>query len=288
VVDRLRPLTRATVADMAAIHADRVSIPARELVEIFTAQLPAIRTANSALTSDAVLREALDRFLAWDGVMEGTAVPPTIYSAFRERLLRDLMEPILGPLSAEAFAGTPRGAVGHMARLRALLTSMIRRDDRALLPAGGAWPAALARAFAGAMGDLRAQLGDDVASWRWGRVHTTRPEHPLSPAFPAAAARLDPPAVAVGGDGDTVQAASFIASAGYGLTSTSVARYVFDLGDWERSAWIVPLGASGHPGSPHYADQAEAWAECRLLPMRYGWAGIARDAESRQTLEPAG
>ena len=85
-----------------------------------------------------------------------------------------------------------------------------------------------------------------------------------------------------------MQAASFIAAAGYGLTSTSVARYVFDLGDWEQSAWIVPLGASGHPGSPHYADQAPAWAECRLLPMRYGWAGIARDAESRQTLEPAG
>ena len=91
-----------------------------------------------------------------------------------------------------------------------------------------------------------------------------------------------------GGDGDTVQAASFIASAGYGLTSTSVARYVFDLGDWERSAWIVPLGASGHPASPHYADQAPAWAACRLLPMRYDWAGIARDAESRQALEPAG
>jgi penicillin amidase len=119
-------------------------------------------------------------------------------------------------------------------------------------------------------------------------VHITRPEHPLSAAFPAAAARLNPPAVAMGGDGDTVQAASFIASAGYGLTSTSVARYVFDLGDWEQSAWIVPLGASGHPGSPHYADQARDWASCRLLPMRYDWAGIARDAESRQTLEPAG
>ena len=288
MVERLRPLTRATVADMAAIHADRVSIPARELVEILAARLPELRAAHPSLSSDAVVRDALDRFLAWDGVMDGAALAPTIYSAFRERLLRDLMEPILGPLAAEAFAGTPRGAVGHMARLRALLTAMIRRDDRTLLPAGGAWPAALARAFAGAVGELRAELGDDVASWRWARVHTTRPEHPLAAAFPAAAARLNPPAVAMGGDGDTVQAASFIAAAGYGLTSTSVARYVFDLGDWERSAWIVPLGASGHPGSPHYADQAPAWAECRLLPMRYGWAGIARDAESRQTLEPAG
>ena len=92
--------------------------------------------------------------------------------------------------------------------------------------------------------------------------------------------------VAVGGDGDTVQAASYIPGAGFGLSSTSVARYVFDLGDWERSAWVVPLGSSGHPGSPHYADQARAWGEVELLPMRYDWAGIRRDCAVRQVLEP--
>ena len=36
-----------------------------------------------------------------------------------------------------------------------------------------------------------------------------------------------------------------------------VGEIVFDLSYWERVGWIVPLGASGHPGSPHYADQAE-------------------------------
>jgi penicillin amidase len=101
------------------------------------------------------------------------------------------------------------------------------------------------------------------------------------------ASLLDPPSVSMGGDSDTVQAASFVAGAGYGLTSTSVARYVFDLADWERSAWVVPLGASGHPGSPHYADQVRAWSECRLVPMRYSWTRIAADAESRQVLSPA-
>ena len=70
-------------------------------------------------------------------------------------------------------------------------------------------------------------------------------------------------------------------------TVTSVARYVFDLGDWERSAWIVPLGASGHPGSPHYADQSADWSATRLRPMRYGWARISAEADSHQRLEPA-
>jgi len=118
-------------------------------------------------------------------------------------------------------------------------------------------------------------------------VHTTRPEHPLSSALPAAATRLNPPRVAMGGDAETVQAAAFIAGAGYTVTNTSVARYVFDLADWERSAWVVPLGASGDPRSPHYADQLEAWSEARLLPMRYGWSRIRDEAETHQALEPA-
>jgi penicillin amidase len=84
-----------------------------------------------------------------------------------------------------------------------------------------------------------------------------------------------------------VQAADFLPAAGFDLSLTSVARYVFDLGDWERSAWIVPLGASGHPGSRHYADQAADWAAVRLRPMRYDWARVAAEAESHQRLEPA-
>jgi penicillin amidase len=90
----------------------------------------------------------------------------------------------------------------------------------------------------------------------------------------------------MGGDGDTVQAALFGGAGGFEVWAASVARYVFDLGDWERSAWIVPLGASGHPGSPHYADQAVSWGEGRLRPMRYDWARIRADARSHQRLAP--
>ena len=40
-------------------------------------------------------------------------------------------------------------------------------------------------------------------------------------------------------------------------------------------------------GSPHYADQVEAWREVRLVPMRYDWGRIAREAETVQRLSPA-
>lgn len=276
LVERLRGFDCATAADMAAIHADRVSIPARELLGFLDGVTPA----------GALARQALLRLRAWDGVMAPDGAAPAIYAAFRERLVRDLLEPLLGPLAPEAFATLPGGGVTHVARLRALLAEWIRRDDRTLLPPGTDWPAALARALEGAVGELHAAFGVDPDAWRWERLHATRPRHPLSAVFPGAAALLDPPSVAAGGDGDTVQAAAFIPAAGYAVTLTSVARYVFDLGDWDESAWIVPLGASGHPGSPHYADQARDWARVLLRPMRYGWSRIRAEAEHRQRLEP--
>jgi penicillin amidase len=174
-----------------------------------------------------------------------------------------------------------------MARLRGRLVEWIREDDRTLLSAGDDWGSAMARALAGAVAGLRETLGPDPASWTWGRAHVTRPAHPLSSVFPDHAALLDPPSQSMGGDGETVQAAEFVPAAGFQLMLTSVARYVFDLGDWERSAWIVPLGASGHPASPHYADQAGDWAAVRLRPMRYDWTRVSAEAESHQRLEPA-
>ncbi len=53
-----------------------------------------------------------------------------------------------------------------------------------------------------------------------------------------------------------------------------------------RSAWVIPGGASGHPGSPHYADQIEPYAKLRMHPILYDWDVIARQAGTSQRLEP--
>jgi penicillin amidase len=277
LVARLRDLEGATVADMAAIHADRVSIPARALLELLDQIGPL----------DAASREALGLLRRWDGTMDGDSAAAAVYAAFRARLVREVLQPLLGPLASDAFGSAPSAAVSHVARLRGRLADWIREGDRTLLRGEDEWGSVMARALAGAVAALRETLGPDPAAWAWERLHVARPRHPLSGVFPEAAGLLDPPAIPVGGDGDTVQAADFVPAAGFELSLTSVARYVFDLGDWDRSAWIVPLGASGHPGSPHYADQSADWAAVRLRPMRYDWARVAAEAETHQRLEAA-
>ncbi len=276
ILDRLRTLTHARVEDMASIHADRVSIPAREFVALLGRVEPL----------DALSAQAKAQLQSWDGTMEQDSAAATIYVVFRDHLMRALMEPLLGPLARDALGADPRGGVAHMARLRARLTHMIRVDDRTLLQAGRDWPSLMANALASAVLRLRQEMGDEIVGWQWRRLHRTAPQHTLAFALPEEVKLLNPPSIAMGGDGDTVQAASFSPGTGYTVTGTSVARYVFDLADWNRSAWAVPLGSSGHPGSPHYADQTGAWGAVHLYPMLYDWPQISAGAEGRQRLEP--
>ena len=273
---RLLQLDKATVNDMMAMHSEKTSIPAA----FYGPKL-------ASLEIDHPLAGAARKALAhWDGEMSPDLAAPTIYSATRDRLVRKVLEPILGPLAAEAFSPAGRGGPGHVARLRSQFPQMIEAGDRTLLPTGADWQSLLSEAFTDALDDLSQRLGPDATSWSWGAVHHTRPRHPLSAASPDLAGVLDPPSVSMGGDGDTPQAGSYSPGDQFAMTSMSVARYAFDLADWDGSTWVVPLGSSGHPGSAHYADQATMWQQVRMLPMTYSWEKLKAEAESCQTALP--
>lgn len=69
-------------------------------------------------------------------------------------------------------------------------------------------------------------------------------------------------------------ATGYTRTAAFDVKSGSVARYAFAVGDWDRSGWVVPLGASGAGPGPHAADQQGAWAEGRLFPAPYSRAAV--------------
>ena len=276
IAERLEELEGATVDDMAAIHSDKVSLPARVYSGLLTKTRPLDERSERAVE---ILR-------AWDGTMDRDGAAPTIYSAFRMKLNRRVLEHVLGPLAAEALDAPGSRAPAHIRHLESLLVTHARDGDGSLLPADAEWAEVLAEALAEAVAWLGEdeRLGEDMDDWLWSKVHFTRPRHTLSDAYPDFAELLDPPSVSVGGDGDTPQASSYAPSAPFVTSASSVARYVFDTSDWDNSRWIVPLGVSGNPGSPHYADQLSRWSEVELSPMLYSWDRISEEAESVQTL----
>jgi penicillin amidase len=282
ITARLNALTGgATVADMAAIHAERRSLPSYH----FTARLEQLDLAAPRL---GMMRHIL---IDWNHELQPDSNGATIYILWREHLTALLIERTrLAELAAIPVSQepVPLRALSIGSRLRNVIVALLAADDTSLLPIGQGWDDVLAEALARAADWLTEHIGPDPAAWTWAAIHRTAPKHTLSGTFPDLAETLDPPAVGVGGDGDTPNATAYagLTGVGFAVTNTSVARYCFDLADWDNSGWVVPLGASGHPGSAHYADQVTPWQAVQLLAMTYTWEKIEAGAETRQRLHP--
>jgi penicillin amidase len=269
-------ISKPAAADMGRIHSGRVSLPARAYVSAL---------AGLSAPDDPAVASALLKLQDWSGSMDPDGVEPTIYSAMRDALLWRLLKHNIGEdLAAMGWQPADRGRGVFLNRFKNLMTDGISGGDTDLLPAGEDWPGALGSALAEAVRTLTARLGSDIAGWRWDRVHRARPQHPLSMATPELGPLLDPPEIPTGGDGDTPWAGSYAPGDLATVGGLSVFRYAYDPADWERSLWAVPLGASGHPASPHFADQSEMWSKVRMAPMLYDWERVEAAAETEQTL----
>lgn len=254
---------------MREIHADLASLNAPPLIVD-------IAQAKPATVMGAAIQECL---INWDAVLEPGSSVALLYSAVRRTAVRMLMEHATAAAFLEEWAGTPPLA-WQSGRLNGHL-SLLLADPRS--PVGqvfreqNLWARAL-----DAVGSAHTDIQSIPA---WQDVHALMPTHPLSARFPEAAPHLNPAPIPMGGDGDTVQAASF-GGAGYQVTGTSVARYVFDLADWDRSGWVVPLGVSGIATHPHFENQSAAWAQHKLYPMLYSTRAVESHALHHTVLEP--
>jgi penicillin amidase len=271
-------LVPASPADMAMIHRDDVSEPA----QLFRTALADVTPASDAAHS------IRDIVVGWDARMSPDSVAAGCYSRLRWALAS-----IVGSRSGLTTAGSTAagstaagntglmqlpGGVSAVSHLWWVLPALLRTDDLSLT-GGSTW------------GELLAEALEAVASspWDvpWQHLHTAALTHLLTPVLPDAPAALSPAGAGVGGDNDTVWATGCRAESGTAAVYGAVARYVFDVGNWDDCTWIVVGGASGDPTSPHYADQHEPWSRCDLIPMRYDWDAIAA-ASPQLTLQPDG
>ncbi len=136
---------------------------------------------------------------------------------------------------------------------------------------------------------LTQQLGRDAGSWRWGRLHSAAPEHPVlgGASIPGLVRNfVNPDPIGVGGGPSIVDATAWDASEGYAVTAGPSMRMVVDLGDLDSSTWVNFTGSSGHPASPHYSDQFGPWAAGETFPWPFTSAATTADAVDRLTLHP--
>lgn len=277
LLKRIRALGAATTADMALMHADSISIPAQKLVPHLLKLKP---SNNLSLQVLRILGE-------WDYSMNRDQSAAAIYSTILTILLNKFSLSLLGEeLTNEAIGGANRGAPSYLRNLKSLVLHAIENDEMTLLPEGQTWSSVLEDALSEATLKLQNLIGDDPQNWQWGLLHKTKHSHPLSQVFPELEGMLDPPAISCSGDDDTPLAGTYNFNGSFILNSTSLARYVYDLSDWQNCHWVIPLGSSGHPGSSHYFDQMNQWASIGLYPMLYDWGLIESTSETVQVINP--
>ncbi len=130
-------------------------------------------------------------------------------------------------------------------------------------------------------------LDDD--KWSWGRLHRLDLENPTLGRSGVAPVELlvnRGPWQSAGG-GATVDATSWDAAEGFGVTAAPSMRMVVSMADFDKSRWVNLTGVSGHPFSDHYTDQTDLWAEGETLPWVFSAEAVEDAGEDTLTLQPA-
>lgn len=270
VEERLAALPSATREDMLSMHGDVVSRTApvfqKALAGVDVSGVDVSGVDVSGVDVSDAAADLRDLLVGWDAQMTADSPAAAGYTAFRWALTGVLAERSgLQAVADDPLVVAMPGGIDVRNQLWWALPALVRSDDARLLK-GWTWSRAVAEA-------LR-RAAEVVDGSPWGEVHTAALAHPLAPLHPEAAERLNPAGASLGGDNDTVFANGCSSSTGTRAVYGAVARYVFDVGSWDDSSWIVVSGSSGRPDDPHYADQHALWAACRTVPMRYDWDGI--------------
>jgi penicillin amidase len=267
--ERIRQMIEArdnlSVADLLAMQQDVVSLRARRC-------LPGLLRVLEGDT-DERMAQAVRLLRGWDGRIAAEAVGPTLFNAFFAEWMR--------AVARERFRGE---AAGFLAEGAAGLAAALLIADPAGWFAAGRREPAIREAFAAALKALAGRLGPDPAQWTWGRLHILPLRHFLSGRGDLGAL-LDRGGVGVPGDLVTVcntgATASFEARTGAGY------RLIADLAASPPELRAIDgQSQSGHPGSPHYADQLADWLEGRYHRLPLDPSAAAAQAVQTLRLEP--
>lgn len=259
------------VAATMALQSDVASLAWRDLRPFVAASMPA--DADGAL--------ALGLLRDWDGVIDPHSAPAAVFELFVSELAATMARERAPRAWQSAIGGGVGPALPRTSLGAVTLSRLVGR-----LRAGPDASAAVAAALSSAMRTLREAAGDDPAGWAWGAVRPLRLLHPLGVQRPLDR-MLNVGPVPLGGDTNTVaQAGVMPLNPLQNPAAIPNHRTVIDLGDPERSRYVLAGGQSGNPLSPHYADLFTLWRRGEGVPIAWSAADVESATVDRLILSP--
>jgi len=284
--DRIRRISQMlegsesiTVDDLARMQSDNYLIMAADW-------MPRIRTALETAELSPTEHKALDKLLDWDYHTEIEKCQPTIFLVMLQFMFKETFEARLGDYLYPAFLSHNVFAA-HKA-IEALVekgesiwfdnptTENIETLNDVFLSS-----------FRQAVALLESKLGDDIETWRWGKMHTLTLRHPVGQRIPVIGGWMESGPYEMPAATNCVNAMLYRLGQPFEVIAGPSQRHIFDLADINNSLRIIPTGISGHFMSDHYDDQTKLWSACKYRPFTLDREEIEQTAKYRMTIRPA-
>ncbi len=228
-------------------------------------------------------KQALEYLTSWDGNYRVESVAPTIYNRFLYEWLENTYKDEMGA-TFYTYLNTSQQkkvAANQMAR-----KASVWWDDITTTNTVETKEDIVRTSLTEALEFLTAQLGDDLSSWTWNRVHTIEHQHPMG-QVKSLRNYFNVGPFEINGGKEVINNLSFnLDSTGYyKVRSGPSTRRVIDFSNIEASMSISPTGQSGNPLSDHYRDQAQKYVNGEFVPMLMNKERIA-NSENKLILKP--
>lgn len=221
--------------------------------DVFLAALPPAAAAASPLRAEA--RRLVEE--SWLGRAAPESAAYRLVRTFRLTTSRMAMDALTAPVRAAA----PDFDYTTIRRLEGPLWRLVHERPAHLLdPRFASWDAFLLAAVDRTLEPLATDGG--LAARTWGEANAADIAHPLAAAVPLLAPWLNMARQPLAGDVYTPRVLA--------PRSGASQRFVASPGHEATAILHMPGGQSGHPLSPHYRDQQEAWIGGRPLPLLPG------------------
>jgi penicillin amidase len=290
-IERIRELLTAkdkvSTDDFKAILSDTTSLLAKEVLPVFTSVEPA----------DERGKQAVEMLKGWDGNVRADSAAAAIYEIMYHQVLTRTFSDELGRTFSE---DAPNLLAQYLDSFRG--EALMSVADLLAAPDDPLWDDKetaqketrddiLRASLAGAVGDLTAAIGDNMAEWQWGKIHVIVPAHEFS-SQDLIGGLFTLSQQPLGGDNTTVSVGPYhlwlaaFALQPFPVSSHQSYRMIIDLNDWNKAEAVFATGQSGQPGSKFRENMYPLWLNYEYLPMYYDKAQIEANKEGVLTLTP--
>ncbi len=210
--------------------------------------------------------QAIKILESWKGTHNLNDIAPTIYNKWIYFYLKNTFEDELGKISFNQLLQTHlvKQIIGNQSKIENSpwwdnLWTKNKVENRQEI-----FNLSLKQAIL----SLEKQLGNDVKSWTWNKVHKLEIKHPLS------SVALLKPIFGIGifdiaGSNEVINNNMFNYSDNkmYNVKGGPSCRRIIDFSDIENSLNVLPTGNSGNPFSKHYNDQLQMFVDGKFRKM---------------------